>query len=539
MTDDKSRPLRDFIRAMDADVRMRLHRSPRTARLAASGGVSLVLALIAITTMAPSAIKVMALSGIFLTGVAGFLILKAYSNAMSAAEAMRAQQNVAEQSARRDPLTGLPNRLAFRQHLEAAVNHRPLQRVVVLFADLDRFKEVNDGLGHDAGDALLIEMAKRFGAAMGEGDMLARLGGDEFAAVLTGDDASRRVEQVAAEAVSAVEAPISIKGSAVSIGVSIGIAGGELEEVSSEELLRRADIAMYRAKADERHSYCRFTPDMDEAVLLKRAMRNDLDEAISSDQLRLDLQPVFCARTGKVASAEALMRWRHPGRGELSPGKFIALAEESGQIIELGDWAIERALECAKTLGNIPIAVNVSPPQFRDTNFAQTVQDKILKSGVPASLLRIEITEGVLITHTDAAQRTLRQLRDVGVKVVLDDFGTGYSSLSYLQSFDFDAVKIDRSFIRDLGGKHQSTQLTRAIIDLGHGLGMEVVAEGIENARQASLLQLLGCDHLQGFYLGVPSSLEDLRLRAQTVQTKLVVPGQEGSAEVTRFVRRG
>jgi EAL domain-containing protein (putative c-di-GMP-specific phosphodiesterase class I) len=254
-------------------------------------------------------------------------------------------------------------------------------------------------------------------------------------------------------------------------------------------------------------------------------MKTELEAATQNGQLRLDFQPIFSARTGKIVSAEALMRWSHPTRGEISPGKFIGLAEESGQIAELGDWAIDRALRIIKAV-DLPIAVNVSPIQFRHHAFAKSVADRLIQADVSPSLLKIEITEGVLITHTDAAKRTIRQLRDLGVKVVLDDFGTGYSSLSYLQSFEFDAVKIDRSFVRDLGSQHQSTQLARAIVDMGHGLGMEVVAEGIENARQASLLQILGCDHLQGFFLGVPASLESLqkRLQIDAATTEEVTP---------------
>ncbi|MEZ5939541.1 MAG: bifunctional diguanylate cyclase/phosphodiesterase [Hyphomonadaceae bacterium] len=513
-------------------------RLPVVYRLSAVALLCQFLALSAIFTMSPGWTKVLALACVMLGSLAGALVLGTHRRTLHRTRKLQSQQSVAERAARCDSLTGLPNRLAFRQHLEAAVSVRPAQPVVVMFADLDRFKEVNDGLGHDAGDALLVEIARRFKAAMGADDLLARLGGDEFAAVLIGEDAGRRVEEIAEAARLAVEAPVTIKDTVVSVGVSVGVAGGDYEEVTSEELLRRADIAMYSAKADRTCAFRRFTADMDEAVILKRAMRSDLETAISCDQLRLDLQPVFCARSGRVVSAEALMRWRHPGRGELSPSKFIALAEESGQIIELGDWALERALESIRELDGVPVAVNVSPHQFRDSSFARSVSDRLLKARVPAKLLRIEITEGVLITHTDAARRTIRQLRDIGVQVVLDDFGTGYSSLSYLQSFDFDAVKIDRSFIRDLGGKHQSTQLTRAIIDMGHGLGMEVVAEGVENARQASLLQLLGCDQLQGFYLGVPAALDELRENALKVNEKLAAsPGSPGIVSLSASKR--
>ncbi len=486
--------------------------------------VGLAQCALAIIAMGSGAQQATALTGLLLSGVAGWVLLRKASMAMAASKQLHAKQDDTYRAARIDSLTGLPNRLTLRQHLEAALARDPHEPTVVMFADLDRFKEVNDGLGHDAGDALLIEVARRFGAAIGPGDILARLGGDEFAAVLTGSDAVERSEAIAARFVGSIEDTLVVRGDTVSVGVSIGISSDVSERLSSEELLRRADIAMYRAKAEQGCSFRTFTAEMDQGLILKRTLRSELETARRDDQLRLDLQPIFCARTGNVVSAEALMRWRHPERGEIPPTKFIPMAEEGGQIIELGEWAVDRVIECVKQLGDIPIAVNVSPAQFRRQAFAKMVADKLLQADVQPALLKIEITEGVLITHRDAAMRTIRQLRDIGVKVVLDDFGTGFSSLSYLQSFDFDAVKIDRSFVRDLGGKQQSTQLTRAIIDMGHGLGMEVVAEGIENSRQASLLQLLGCDHLQGFYLGVPADLATLRRRAkQGPPSKVIV----------------
>jgi len=246
---------------------------------------------------------------------------------------------------------------------------------------------------------------------------------------------------------------------------------------------------------------------------LSRAMRADLDASLRQGDLRMDLQPIIDARTGEVVSAEALMRWTHPEEGELSPNHFITLAEESGQIIELGEWALDRLLEIMPQLGDLPVAINVSPVQFRHEAFATMVADKLAEAAVDPKRLRIEITEGVLIAHTDAAKRTIRQLRDIGVQVILDDFGTGYSSLSYLQTFQFDEVKIDRSFIGNIGRQSNSAMLARAIIDVGHGLGMQVTAEGVESPHQAQLLKLLGCDKLQGFHLGMPGDVRQLQSR--------------------------
>ena len=453
-----------------------------------------------------------AMMGALVSSLALFSLTRTRSEAISSAQHFHSQQSEAERVAFQDALTKLPNRLAFRQHLEETLAEENCGEVVVLFADLDKFKEVNDGLGHDAGDALLIEIGKRCQSLLEETDMLARLGGDEFAAILTGEGAIARAEPLATKLIETVIQPVVIDGDAVSVGVSIGIAETVGQTLSSQELLRRADIAMYRAKADTRHSFCRFTSQLDDVLLKKRSLRADLDTAIAEDQLRLEIQPIFCARSGKVISGEVLMRWRHPTRGEVTPSQFIPLAEESVQILKIGDWAINKTLEHIKELGStVPLAVNVSPLQFRHHNFAKSVSDRLLRNNISPKLLKIEITEGVLISHNDLAMRTIRQLRDIGVQVVLDDFGTGFSSLSYLQSFDFDVVKIDRSFVRYIDGRHQSRQLTRAIIDMGHGLNMQVVAEGIENARQASLLQLLGCDQLQGYYLGVPALVKEFR----------------------------
>lgn len=410
-----------------------------------------------------------------------------------------------------DSLTGLPNRLAFRNHLEQAMSVASDAPTVVLFADLDRFKEVNDRLGHDAGDALLVEVARRFSAKLGPQDLLARLGGDEFAAILSGSDASERVHRIVPEMIAQAQEPFLVKETVVGVGVSVGMASARSAEASCEELLRRADIAMYRAKADRDDSFAAFVDEMDDSIRLNRAMRADLDTSLARGDLRMDLQPIFNARTGEIVCAEALMRWSHPEEGELSPSRFITLAEESGQIIQLGEFALDSLLGAIPDLEGLPVAVNVSPVQFRHHSFAKMVSDKLLKHAVEPKQLRIEITEGVLIAHTDAAKRTIRQLRDIGVDVILDDFGTGYSSLSYLQTFQFDEVKIDRSFVRNLGRQSNSAKLARAIIDMGHGLGMQVTAEGIENPQQAQLLKLLGCDKLQGFYLGVPGDLQSLQ----------------------------
>jgi diguanylate cyclase (GGDEF)-like protein len=379
--------------------------------------------------------------------------------------------------------------------------------VALLFADLDGFKEVNDSLGHDAGDQLLARVAERFAATAPSGMLIGRLGGDEFGAVAFGERATDSVRLLADAWIDALNLPIETEQDFLSVGVSIGIAEGRAGTMGSRELLRRSDVAMYRAKADKRHPVQVFELQMDEALSFRKTMRQDLGIALREDQLQLVLQPVVNARGGELASAEALLRWTHPVLGAVSPAKLIPLAEESGQIIALDDWVLDRALQYACELPGVPIAVNVSPIHFRHPNLARKVVDRLQAYSVPARQLRLEITEGVLVTHTRAANRTILELREAGIGIAIDDFGTGFSSLSYLKDFQFDFLKIDRSFISDLGGGARTgSELLRAIVDLGHSLKMKVIAEGVENAGQASILQLLGCDYIQGYYTGRPMS---------------------------------
>jgi diguanylate cyclase (GGDEF)-like protein len=417
-------------------------------------------------------------------------------------------------SSDRDDLTGLFNRQAFQSELDRFIGGSAGEPVAMLFADLDGFKEVNDSLGHDAGDQLLRKVAERFAAAAPPTALIARLGGDEFGAAAFGKGAGETIRALADAWVEAIVMPIETDQDFLSVGVSIGIAEGRVGKISSRELLRRSDVAMYRAKADKRHPVQVFDVQMDEALSFRRTMRQDLAAAILEDQLQLALQPVVDARSGEIASAEALLRWTHPVLGPVSPAKLIPLAEESGQIISLDDWVLEQALRYARELPAVPIAVNVSPIQFRHPGLARKIVDRLQAYGVPARQLRLEITEGVLVTHTRAANRTILELREAGIGIALDDFGTGFSSLSYLKDFKFDFLKIDRSFVSDLSfGRRTGAELLRAIVDLGHSLDMRVVAEGVETAGQASIIQLLGCDYIQGYFTGRPMSFDQLKER--------------------------
>ena len=414
-----------------------------------------------------------------------------------------------EKAAMTDAVTGLKNRIAFSRDLEALLDRGGQGEVAVLFLDLDRFKEVNDTLGHKVGDGLLKGVATRLREMLPEGDTLARIGGDEFAAIVR-IDPTRPVDDLAIAIVEAVYEPFLIDNHVVHVGASVGIAKGMRPTSSADELLRQADIAMYDAKFSKTDSFRVFDERMSNMIALRSSMRTELEKAIRNDELALKYQPIVDTRTGELTSVEALLRWSNSSQGEISPGDLIPLAEESGQILALGGWILDKALLAVRELKDVPIAVNVSPIQFRHHGFATIVSDKLLASGVAPDLLRIEITEGVLISHLDAAKSTIRQLRQLGVVVVLDDFGTGYSSLSYLQNLDFDYLKIDKSFMKDLGRRQLATQIMRSVIDLGHSLELKVVAEGIENDWQARLLQLLNCDFLQGYYIGAPMPLEDL-----------------------------
>jgi diguanylate cyclase (GGDEF)-like protein len=409
-----------------------------------------------------------------------------------------------------DELTGLPGRAAFLATLERRLDGSPSREAALLFADLDGFKEVNDSLGHDVGDELLARVAQGFAAAAPSGILLARLGGDEFGAAAFGPEARALIGRFAAAMLDSLVQPVQTEEHHLTIGVSVGIAHGRAGQLRGKELLRRADVAMYRAKFDRRAPIQIFHSEMDEALNFRRTMRHDLGEALSGDQLDLHLQPVVDARTGELVSAEALLRWTHPLLGPISPAKLVTLAEQSGQIVAIDDWVLERALEHIKRLGTVPVAVNISPVQFRHPEFVRKIVDRLSAHAVPPELLRLEITEGVLVTHTRAAGRAIAQLREAGVKVSLDDFGTGYSSLSYLKDFGFDFLKVDRSFITALDDGRQGAELLRVIVDLGHSLSMGVIAEGVETAEQAGAVQLLGCDFIQGYFTGRPMSLDQL-----------------------------
>ena len=400
-----------------------------------------------------------------------------------------------------DGLTDLPNRLLFRARLEQALEAvRPDEQLAVLYIDIDEFKSVNDALGHPIGDELLKGVADRLRGCLKETDVAARLGGDEFAVIQTAirdrAETTRLVDQIH----SAIRQPFECAGHLITTDASIGIALAPGDGADLDQLLRNADLALYGAKGDGRRTSRFFEAGMDHRAKARRSLELELRQAISNGGLDLHYQPVVTIEDGKISSCEALLRWRHPERGMVSPAEFIPIAEDSGLINQLGQWVLNAA--CAEAAGwpdHVRVAVNVSPVQFRGQSLALNVAAALAACGLPATRLELEITEAVLIRDDEAALEALHQLRKLGVRIALDDFGTGYSSLSYLQRFPFDKIKIDRSFIRDIAGPGASSSIVQAVVNIAAASDMMTTAEGVETEQQRNLLYILGCNEMQGY----------------------------------------
>ncbi len=408
--------------------------------------------------------------------------------------------------ARHDALTRLPNRVVFRERLEQAVAQ--LGRGVnfaALCLDLDHFKTVNDTMGHPAGDALLRAVADRLSACVRETDTVARLGGGEFAILQVGLDRPEEAGELARRIVDVLAAPYGIDGQQVAIGASVGIAVAPGDATGCDALLRNADLALYRAKLEGRGTYCFFEPEMDRERQARQAVEFDLRNASFDGELVLFYQPLVNLADDSICGVEALLRWIHPTRGMISPAEFIPVAEETGLIVGIGEWVIQRACtEAVQWPDRIKVAVNVSPCQFKSPRLVQVVTDALARSGLPARRLELEITESVLMRDNDETLATLHRLRGLGVRISMDDFGTGFSSLSSLHSFPFDKIKIDQSFVRDLATKTDSGAIVRAIAGLGSSLGMRTTAEGVETKAQLARVRAEGCTEVQGYLFSRP-----------------------------------
>lgn len=411
------------------------------------------------------------------------------------------------QTTRRDPLTGLPNRLDLLSRLSQALsagteaNGQP----ALLYLDLDRFKFVNDTLGHPAGDLLLKRVAERMTKLLGEGDTLARIGGDEFALLRPACRTPGEIEQLAKSVIDLVSRPYLLGGSTANIGVSIGIAIAPADGRAPEELIKNADLALFKAKGEGRGTLRFFTGDLDRRMQARRAMEQDMRRALALEEFSLAFQPQLEVANRRLKGFEALLRWSHQTRGNVSPAEFIPLAEDTGLILPLGEWVLRTACREAATWPSpLTVSVNVSALQFRSPHFVGTVVSALASSGLEPSRLDIEITEGALIDNTETVVAMLNQLKSLGVKVSMDDFGTGYSSLSYLQKFPFDKIKIDQSFVRGIGSSTDSAAIVRAIAALGASLGMTTIAEGVETEDQLREIGQAGCQQVQGYHTGRP-----------------------------------
>ena len=406
-----------------------------------------------------------------------------------------------------DPLSGLPNRTYFGERLASAIDGvaRDDTLAAVLAIDLDHFKDINDTLGHHVGDGLIRAVAQRLARALRGEDLVARLGGDEFAVITTDVPDLATLERVAERLIESLRAPYAIMGHTLVIGASVGIALVDRRSGEAADIMRRADVALYRAKNEGRNRACIYDADMDADLRERKELENDLRAAIAEDGLSVAYQPIMNASGEKIAGVEALCRWRHPKRGDVPPGVFIPIAERSELIIALGEWVLRKACVEGKAWTSLTVAVNVSPLQFRRQDFVEVVERILAETGFDPKRLELELTESTLLGNVDEAEKAMLRLKAHGVRFALDDFGTGYSSLLYLRRFPFDKIKIDRSFVLAIETAADAASIVHAIVSLGRGLGMKVTAEGVETAEQQLFLRAAGVHFLQGYRFGKPA----------------------------------
>jgi len=457
---------------------------------------------------------------VLLSGLALLLI-------MALRQRERAEQHI-RFAAHHDALTKLPNRVLFREKLEDALAHaRPGEQLALLCLDLDQFKAVNDTLGHPVGDALLQAVAGRLAGRTREADTVARLGGDEFAVVRAPIDRPTEAADFAERMIAMLEEPFAVLGHQIVIGASVGIALFPQDGTDPDQLLKSADLAMYRAKQDGRGVYRLFQQEMDAQMQSRRLLELDLRKALGSGQLELFYQPLIDLHAWAVVGFEALLRWRHPTKGLIPPDQFIPLAEEIGAIVPIGEWVLLTACTTAAGWPNgMKVAVNLSAVQFKSSNLVAAVSAALRGSGLSASRLELEITETVMLQDTASTLATLHEFHALGVSIAMDDFGTGYSSLSYLRQFPFDRIKIDQSFVRELGKQQDCDAIVRAVMALSRALGMATTAEGVETREQLRALALAGCTVVQGYLFSrpVPEAAIAELLRSMPAIEKMLQP---------------
>jgi diguanylate cyclase (GGDEF)-like protein len=416
--------------------------------------------------------------------------------------------------AHHDAVTGLPNRVLLRVQMEEALRRarRSAGGFAVLCLDLDNFKAVNDTLGHPSGDLLLQQVAARIRATVRSEDVAARFGGDEFAVLQCEVESPSAISDLAQRLLTAISEPYDIGGHMVLVGVSIGIAVAPGDGTDADRLLKSADMALYRAKADGKGSFRFFEAEMDARLQARRRLEIDLRGALRGSELQVHYQPLIDLATGAVSGLEALLRWPHPERGLIPPSEFIPVAEETGLIDAIGTYVLGRAcLDATEWPDHVKLAVNLSPLQFRTGNVLESVRQALQRSGLPPRRLELEITETLLLERADYVLSVLHALRALGVRISMDDFGTGYSSLSYLRSFPFDKIKIDRSFIQDLSNGAEPLAIVHAVAGLAKCLNMTSTAEGVETQQQLEALQSIGCTEMQGYLFSRARPASEIR----------------------------
>ncbi len=452
--------------------------------------------------------------GSFLVSFAAlFAGLLAYQTTLRLAD----NESLAKRLAGQDLLSGLANRFRLAQELEAQIDqsHTTGNGFALLCIDLDRFKEINDTFGHDAGDRLIVHVAQKIRETIRSDDLAARLGGDEFAVVQTNVSTAADCAALAQRLLTIVQEPFDVGGQLASVGMSIGIAIYPYDTDNRDQLMRHADLALYKAKRDGRNRFCFYEPSLSDELSLGQSTEADLRRAIANDELNVYYQPIVSPNGETMVGVEALVRWHHPERGLIKPEDFIGLAESRGLIVPLGEWVLRRACEDSLNWPDLRVAVNVSALQFRQKSFVANVSKIIAETGANPARLELELTESVVVDDVDTTEEAMVQLRSMGIRMALDDFGTSYSSLIYLRRFAFDKIKIDRSFLASLEGTGENAIIVHSVVHLGRALGLTVTAEGVETREQHRFLQAVGAHELQGFLFAKPLTSVEIALLYQ------------------------